>query len=160
VKGFVEAFAEKMHQRLSSDPRFQPLAVPAIDRRPLVNPTSWDHVLTIFPFMLRRNGMPLKREETARVYKLLQQDVAGARLHWPADAATLAAQRCKLGQPVQCGVIEGTPVSALRLCVSIPLIVDALGASGRGPEAVIREALLTLDKTALLTGAIDEPQAV
>jgi len=154
VKSFVETFAMKMQQRLSSDPSFQLLPVPAIDRRPLVNPSSWDHAPTIFPFMLRRDGMPLKREETARVYTLLQQE------NGDAGASALAAQRCRLGQPVQCGVVNGTPVSALRLCVSIPLIVDALGASGRGPEAVIREALLTLDKTALLTGAIDEPQAV
>jgi hypothetical protein len=48
------------------------------------------------------------------------------------------------------GSRDGVPVSALRLCVSSRLIVDAVSPKGRGAEAVIGEALAVLDKAALL----------
>ena len=160
VEAVLETFAARVRQRLSVESTFQSLPSPEIDRRPLVNQRSWDHTTTIFPFILRRpnahGGMPLTREETARVYRLLRDsNIEYPNLHWPTELRAVTTQHCKLGQPVQCGEIEGVPVSALRLCASIPLIVDAVSERGRGPETVIREALLVLDKTALLTKAID-----
>jgi len=121
-----------------------------------VNQSSWDHTPTIFPFILRRpdTAMPLTREETARVYRLLRNgEVEHSDLRQTAGLRAITVRPCKLGQPVQCGEFQGVPVSALRLCVSMPLVVDAVSAAGRGPEAVIREALLVLDKTAALTKA-------
>jgi hypothetical protein len=151
-----------VRQRLSADSVFQLLPVPKIDRRPVVNQSSWDHTQTILPFILRHphdsahGGMPLTREETARVYRLLRNgNIEHPDLRWSAELRAVSTRHCKLGQPVQCGEFRGVPVSALRLCASIPLIVDAVSASGRGSEAVIREALLVLEKTALLTNAID-----
>lgn len=142
IRAFLETFASSVRRKLSAESTFQPLPAQEIDRRPLVNQSSWDHTPTIFPFILRRfdsgrAGMPLTREETARVYALLRNG------------------EVKLGQPVQCGEFKGTPISALRLCASMPLVVDAVSETGRGPETVIREALLALDKTAALTRAID-----
>ena len=58
--------------------------------------------------------------------------------------------RCQVGQPVACGTRDGVPVSALRLCASTRLIVDALSEKGRGTTAVIAEALAVLDKAAFL----------
>jgi hypothetical protein len=68
----------------------------------------------------------------------------------------IAKRRCRLGQPVQCGTFHDVPVSALRLCASIRLIVDAISQQGRGAETVIAEALLALDKCAFLTTTIDQ----
>jgi hypothetical protein len=59
--------------------------------------------------------------------------------------------RCQLGQPVACGQRDGVPVSALRLCASARLIVEATAQNGRQASAVIERALAVLEKTALLT---------
>jgi hypothetical protein len=162
ITAFLEAFAGKVRQRLTTDPIFQLLPVPNLDRRPLVNVNSWDHTPTIFPFILRRApssqrlGAPLSRMETARVYELLRTDrLELANLNPTATTGAIAVRRCQLGQPVHCGTIDGVPVSALRLCVSIPLVVDAVSQWGRGAEIVNAEGLLALDKAALLSSTID-----
>jgi len=158
VGAFLETFAASVHRRLSDDPIFQLLPTPEIDRRPLVNQSSWDHTPTIFPFILRRpdSGMPLTREETARVYRLLQNGEAEHDPRRTAGLPATTARPCKLGQPVHCGEFQGVAVSALRLCISMMLVVDAVSETGRGQEAVIREALLVLDKTAALARTIDD----
>ena len=51
----------------------------------------------------------------------------------------------RLGQPVACGLRHGAPTTALRLCASARLVVEALGEGGAGPEAVIGQALCALD---------------
>jgi len=138
---FLLNFAGAIHQRLLSDPHFEPLPVPLLDRRPLIEANSWDHLQTIFPFLLyhpRSVGrIPLSREETRHVYQRLP------------DAAMQSSIRCQLGQPVACGTRNGIAVSALRLCVSSRLIVEATVSDDKG-MAIIKNALMALDKTALL----------
>lgn len=141
---FMQAFAEAIRHRLASDPHFESLPVPPLDRRPLIEPDNWDHLQTIFPFLLyapQPNGrIPLSREETLHIYR--QLPVAP-------DPGNLAAIRCQLGQPVACGARNGTAVSALRLCLSSRLIVEATTSTGKS-IGVIKNALLVLDKTAWL----------
>jgi hypothetical protein len=163
VASFLNLFAEAVRQRLAADPTFQPLPVLVSDRRPLVNGQSWDQTPTIFPFILRhpfdseRRGGALSRKETARVYEQLgKSDIDIPDNLSSARTRAVAAQRCHLGQPVLCGQQDDVPVSALRLCVSMRLVVDAISSGGRGTETVIGEALTTLDKTALLTKTIDQ----
>jgi hypothetical protein len=162
VATFLETFAAKVHQRLSTDASFQPLPVPELDRQPLMNRRSWDHTTTIFPFILRhgrdsgRHGEPLSREQTARVYKLLgRNNIELPEFSRSTEMRDIASRRCQLGQPVPCGEFRGVPVSALRLCASMRLIVDAVSESGRGPETVMAEVMLALDKAALLARVID-----
>jgi hypothetical protein len=138
IAGFVEAFASAARERLANDPAFTPLAVPALDRAALRGEKSWDGTPTIFPFILCAGGSPLSRMQTARVHALLAKD------------------RCQLGQPVVCGRLNGMAVSALRLCLSARLIVDAVSPKGRGPAAVIAEAQLALTRAALLAGVHGE----
>jgi hypothetical protein len=169
IASFLHEFAEAVRQRLARDPTFQPLPVPAPDRRPLVNVQSWDQTPTIFPFILRhpfgseRRGGALSRKETARVYEQLGKgDIEIPKTLSSARTRVVAAQSCHLGQPVLCGQSDGVPVSALRLCASMRLAVDAISPGGRGSEAVIAEALTALDKTALLTKTVGQcaaPQA-
>jgi hypothetical protein len=128
---------------------------------------SWDLIPTIFPFLLCRPAdskirrAPLNREETAQVHQLLAVDGIGvSSRHFSPTMGPIVSRRCQLGQPVRCGIHHGVPVSALRLCASVRLIVDAISPQGRGAETVISEALLTLDKCAFLTTAIDQANSV
>jgi len=137
IADFLESFAKAVAHHLTNDEAFEPLTAPALDRGPISPAASWDRFPTIFCFLLRHrsvSGRPtwLNQDETKRVHELL------------------LSSRCQLGQPVSCGTREGIPVSALRLCVSSRLIVDALSPSGRGRKAVIAEALAVLDQAALL----------
>jgi len=163
ITSFLENFAENVRRRLTSDPIFQLLPVPNLDRRPLANLNSWDSTQTIFPFVLfhppnaERHGAPLSCEETARVYKLLGTEIIDfGNFDLSAEMRAIATLRCQLGQPVQCGTFRDFPVSALRLCASMRLIVDAVSPYGRGAKTVIGEALLALDKAALLATSIGQ----
>ncbi len=160
IGDFLDAFAAKVLERLSSDSAFSPVPLPPLDRRPLLAENSWDRRPTIFPFFLCHHGAPLSREMTTRVHTMLAKggaDLAGlASPKSPHEMHAVAAQRCQLGQPVVCGVFDGRSISALRLCASARLVVDAISPQGRGPEVVIAEALLALDKTALLARAVSK----
>lgn len=154
VTNFLQTFAEVIRQRLLSDPVFEPLPAPPLDRRPLIEATSWDHIQTIFPFLLFHRGtragrVPLSREETLRVYELLQVDLANhPDFERAGVSGAIASLRCQLGQPVACGTHDGMPVSALRLCMSTRLIVEGTAKGGRAATAVIERALAALDKIA------------
>jgi hypothetical protein len=148
---FLRAFAEAIHQRLSSDPHFEPLPVTPLDRRPLIATNNWDHLQTIFPFLLYSplltGRIPLNREQTGNVYQQLQSSLWTITLdHTEGNIALIC---CQLGQPVACGTRNGTPVSALRLCLSSRLIVEAITQCDQG-LSIIDDALKALDKTAWL----------
>ncbi|HEX4198546.1 MAG TPA: hypothetical protein VHZ26_14000 [Caulobacteraceae bacterium] len=135
VKTFMEAFATAIQARLADDPAFEPLATRKLSRAAIGAPASWDRTPSIFPFVLRgRGGGYLSLAETQAVYRSLAS--AGARL----------------GQPVRCGVRDGAPASALRLCNSARLVVEALSEGG-DPEAVIATALGVLDRAAAAASA-------
>ncbi len=146
IINFIMAFTETISQRLISDPHFEPLAAPQLDRRPLIESDNWDHLQTLFPFLLydpqSAGRNPLSREQTRNVYQQLPVKLE----HPENDAGTI---RCQLGQPVSCGIRNSIPVSALRLCISSRLIVEAAGRDDKG-FAIINDALAALDKTAAI----------
>lgn len=156
VASFLRSFADAIGNRLIDDGVFEMLPVPPLDRRALLAPASWDHIQTIFPFVLNQSKSraakrTLSREETMRVYRLLQVDLAHhADFERGGTSGHIASSRCQLGQPVACGVRDGVPVSALRLCASTRLIVEAAARGGRNAAAVIEKAMTALDKIALL----------
>lgn len=156
VARFLHAFARAVQHRLTSDPAFEPIPVPRIDRRPLVEAVSWDHIPTIFPFLLHRPGNgPLNREQTARVYQYLQADLSSHPGLNPGGARhSIAALRCQLGQPAAFGDRNGLPVSALRLCASARLVVEATAGGKDNSAVVIERARAALDKTALLVRSL------
>jgi hypothetical protein len=134
---FLEYFADVITKRLAANSAFEPLVLPSLDRGPLFPANAWDCNPTIFPFLLRRrtaSGQPvyLSPAETKKVHELLSE--AG----------------CQVGQPVPCGKREGQPVSALRLCLSSRLIVEALADEGRGAGKVIADAVGLLNQAARL----------
>lgn len=133
-------FSRAMLARLELDPRFMPLAVPTLRRPALQSGRRWDLEQTIFPFLtLKKHAdgshRPLDRPRTAQLYAQLRGSPA-------------SAERCyALGQPVNCGELDGQPVSALRLCLSAPLLVQACEG---GIDGIIRLALSALDRCAEL----------
>ncbi|MGB8295392.1 MAG: hypothetical protein WCG85_08180 [Polyangia bacterium] len=131
VATFLRTFASAVQARLARDPSFESLAAPPLDRSPVAGGGTWDHIPTIFPFLLRRPDF-LSPEATGMVYK------------------ALLARHIQIGQPVPCGRRQERPVSALRLCTSMRLAVDALSPQGRGTNIVIAETLAVLDQTAQL----------
>lgn len=154
VQRFLDQFALAIQKRLAGHPLFEALPVPPLERGPLAGTEGWDRVPSIFPFLLfhRGNGTvkrPLGRDETMQVYQLLQADLTDRPdLDLTGVNPESAAMRCQLGQPVPCGLRDGVPVSALRICASTRLIVEAVAQDGG--RAVIERALAVLDKTALI----------
>jgi len=130
---------------------FEIIAKRKINRSPLMEAGSWDHIPTIFPFLLRHqsSGVVFNQEETARLYDLMQRDLSN-HSNIPLDKTPLARRLCMPGQPVVCGSRNGMQLSVLRLSIDMRLIVDALSDLGRGEEAVIEDAITVLDKAALL----------
>lgn len=162
VREFIAAFGAAIRQRLAADARFEPLSTPAIDRGEFGDKDSWDALPTIFGFVLHRvaedgSCIALTRAQTAALYQLLPLDLTApehrAGLEVGADRATVAL-RCQFGQPVACGSRDGTPVSALRVCLSARLIVEATADHGARADRVIQRALAALDKAAWLVQAL------
>jgi hypothetical protein len=135
VTAFMGSFAAAIQARLADDPAFEPLATRKLNRAAIGAPPGWDRTPSIFPFLLRRpGGGYLGLAETQAIYRSLAS--AGARL----------------GQPVRCGVRDGAPVSALRICNSARVIVEALSEGG-DPDVVTVQALGVLDRAAAAASA-------
>jgi len=146
VAGVFERFGAGVRGALADDPAFEPLPLPKLAR--FEADASWDTAPTIFPFLLRhvRDGAAgelFNRDETLRVYAALRTPLsprAGSPL--TREQLTLPVE---LGQPVILGVRDGVPISALRICASARLAVEAL-AGGETPMTA--RALDALAKTA------------
>jgi len=152
IRDFLMTFAQAVEHHLAQSPAFEFLPSPTLDRGPFGSAKSWDHLPTIFSFLLVRRSSSggavwLNQDETKKVHELLRDDLGGSS---ETSSHALLSSRCQLGQPVACGTRDGIPVSALRLCASTRLIVDAVSPQGRGAKTVIAEALAALDKAALL----------
>jgi hypothetical protein len=162
IINFIQAFAQAIRQRLCSDPHFEALPVLQLNRSPLIEANNWDQLQTIFPFLLYAPQpaarIPLSSEQTRNIYHGLQSRLCSPT---PVDQnglwsttpnytnSDIATIRCQLGQPVACGSRNGIAVSALRLCLSSRLLIQATACNNKG-ITIINDALKTLDKTALL----------
>jgi len=149
IAAFATRFAEAVTARVIADPLFEPLETRRLDRAALGAEVSWDQIPTIFPFLLRhapggRGGL-LSLAATLDVYR-------GASAEpFPANPAVA---RARLGQPVRCGARDERPISALRLCNSARLIVEAVTGGEPAAAAVIARAMAALDRTASQVRAV------
>jgi hypothetical protein len=135
----LSAFAESVTARLANDPAFRPLDSRPLNRSDLSGASSvlrWDEIPSIFSFYLRNShdGGLLTANETAAVYTELA-----------IEDGELAAVR--IGQPVRCADFGDVPASALRICLSAPLIVAACENAGALAD-FIAQAMMVLDRTA------------
>lgn len=157
---FLSSFGEAVQAKLESDPLLEPLPLPDLNREPLVEANSWDHIPTIHPFLIfqpndTKGRSALERDQTLRIYQLLQTDLSTRKeFGGDKDESYLAGLRCQLGQPVSCGQRDGVPVSALRICVSMRMIVQATANDGRDTQGIIDFAIAALDKTTLLVKSL------
>lgn len=150
ITAFLERFSAAVKRRISNDPVFEALPVSPLDRSAILQSKSWDHIQTIFPFLLKHpaTGNYFTHKETSKVHELLGQNL---KEHAEIPFRSVVTElRCRVGQPVSCGQRGDLPVSAMRLCISSRLIVDALSPEGRGADTVIAEAIAVLDKAAML----------
>jgi hypothetical protein len=152
IADFLNTFARAITRHLSTHPAFELVPMPRLNRAPIAPAESWDYLPTIFSFLLQRQTASgetvwLSQDETKKVHELLRKDLHELP---GTDSPALLALRCQVGQPVNCGTRNGAPVSALRLCASTRLILDALAPKGRGTKAVIADAIAVLEKAALL----------
>jgi hypothetical protein len=150
VTRFFGDFAAAVGERLADDEALESAPVRPLERTGLGASPSWDRVQTIFPFFLKRGGRLMTSVETLAVQRLMAS-VLGAWADW-----NVAGRRIQLGQPVHCGQRRGTELSAVRLCLSARLAVEALAPGGCGAEAMIGEALVALDKASWLTGRLSD----
>ncbi len=146
VDAFLQSFGRAITTHLAANRCFEAVAIAPLQRAALAAGDSWDLRQTIFPFLFYApdgdgGRRPLRREETEKLYRQLRE-----------PQATGAARRFQLGQPVACGERGGVAVSALRLCVSAPMLVRACR-DGQG-EAVLAEALAALDQVTRLVSAM------
>jgi hypothetical protein len=146
VADFLQQFADRVLGYMHAQACFEVLPTPVLSRLPVIAGSSWDTIPTIFPFLLRHTeGKHLSREQTSAIYQALQVDLS-AQYSDP-----VAATRGQLGQPVMCGERNGEPVSAVRICASARMVVEASAQKGHGgANTVINSALSVLDKTLLL----------
>lgn len=142
ITRFLQDFAAAVKMRLAHDPCFAALPAAPLCRRTLGHEDSWDTEQTIFSFIIYRQDEPAGRrpllpDETRQVYEVLRHPGAGTE-----------TRRFQLGQPVPCGERDGVAVSALRLCVSVPMIVAACQgeAVDNDADAAIADAMAALDK--------------
>lgn len=105
IQTIISDFSKIIQNYLISSPYFEPLETPILNREGLINEPTWDCLPTIFPFMPYRDNQPFSRIENLAIYQQLPQQ----------------NPRCQIGQPVICG----NEKSALRLCLSSRLIVEA-----------------------------------
>ncbi len=138
-------------EALARHGELQPLEVRPLDRGLGANP-GWDAQKTIFPFLLRSglSGRWLVPAETARVWRLMREDLATEADGMSLQAHAAARLRIELGQPVAAGSQRGAPVAALRLCLSSRLICEAAGSDPRAASRLLSDARLALAKAAWL----------
>ena len=150
LRPFFRRFKEVVTNYLQQNPHFEVVPNPRLDRSNLVSNDTWDNEQSIFPFVVYQcledgTRRPLSRKESLLVYQQLQHPTAHSQNR----------RRFQLGQPVLCGERDGVPVSALRLCISAPMLIaaqDSLMA-----ETIINDATMALDYIAEISdGLLDQ----
>lgn len=153
TREILRRFAAAVQMRLHRDPCFAALPVPALDRTALCAISAWDDIQTIHPFLLYRplpqgGRIPLRRHETADIHR-----------HIGAAASDHGEWAFQLGQPVDCGSRSQVQVSALRLCMSARLVVQAARDRDLGTR-IIGQAMACLDRIAASIHAAADRQRI
>jgi hypothetical protein len=156
IANFLRTFGKAVQDKLQRSPLLDPLPLPSLARGSLAEADNWDHIASIHPFLLfypnaAKGRSALDRDQTLRVYQLLQADLSTRKMFGNDNAiARIVALRCQLGQPVACGHRDGVPVSALRVCASMRMITWACADGGRDAGLVIEQAISAVEKAELL----------
>jgi hypothetical protein len=114
-------------------------------------------VRTVFPFVVRRDGVPLSAAETRTIYRALNEDVC--EIVDCRGQERLAATICHIGQPVALKM-DGVETAALRISADARLVSECFaGTSVLDAIAALKQrsagAGTVLDKVALLANNLD-----
>lgn len=156
IAGFLSDFGNAVQVKLQRSPLLDPLPLPSLARGTLAEANNWDHIPSIHPFLLfypnaAKGRSALDRDQTQRVYQLLQADLSTRKMFSnDSGIGHTVAMRCQLGQPVACGHRDGVPVSALRVCASMRMITKACANGGNNTGLVIEQAISAIEKAELL----------
>ncbi|UIF88668.1 hypothetical protein KAF44_25470 (plasmid) [Cupriavidus necator] len=156
VTYIARTFEHAVSTWLDESQHFLFLKNPALRRDPSGTCESWDHIQTIFPFIMLekhrgRKAKPLSLESTRLIYNQMNKRIAkntGDRTQ------KIIAARCEIGQPVVCGETQGDQVAALRLCLSSRLIRQAAEDKESGMRNLIDRGITTLEKSEFLVRRI------
>lgn len=142
VDAFAQRFAGAVQAWISANAQFEALEARGLDRAAIGGRAQgWDVTPTIFPFLLKHTDGRgyLSLAATQDVYRGLCAEPFPPRA---------GQSRARLGQPVKCGARDDRPISALRLCNSARLMVEAVTGGEAGAQAVIDRAVAVLERTA------------
>ncbi len=148
VHDFLKTWQRAVSTRLAQDDAFEVLPVAALQRETGATPT-WDNVQTIFPFKVFKTAPGAARQALS----LQEMALLFQQLRSPQSARGVPCNRFQLGQPVRCGLQQGQPVSALRLCSGARLVTES-SAAGQPVEQAVADAMLALDQIARLAQAL------
>ncbi len=157
----LAAFGDAVRDAMAASDTVEYCVVPHFRRRG--SPAEgWDHLTTIFPFIVFGRAdtgerVALSYDQARQVYTWLNRDIANLL---PAEATgrerRIAARRCHIGQPVKIDRRGCESVGALRLCAGARIVSGvsfdpALGASpGERLRREIDDARLVFDKIGLI----------
>ncbi|MFZ6721744.1 hypothetical protein [Undibacterium sp. Ji49W] len=134
ILAFIQQFQHAVHDYFAGHPSLAMLPVAAPDRSAIMTAQGWDCYTTIFSFVLMwpaistsDKAQPYSHEDTVAIYRHLQKE-----------------KGMQLGQPVTCGMRNGKPISALRLCLGARQIVAAV--QKNQASTIIVAALEVLDE--------------
>ena len=147
----VGALAEAIVRKLRSLPDFELIPGRRLDRGIIGAANCWDGIQTIYPFFLKdARGSYLTHEQMGEMYRRLANRSPAIRL----------------GQPVACGSRDGRQMSALRLCLSAALIVEAAESNAKLQSVIdrvhtaldaISQMVLQVTETSWGRGCDDKP---
>ena len=80
---------------------------------------------TIFPFLLRANGMTLSPAQCGKLHRALNNDMRDLLPRLGPDERALAALPCHIGQPVSIAGIEA-PCGALRVSAGARIVTETV----------------------------------
>jgi hypothetical protein len=153
VHWVLQDWGQAVTERLTLDPHFSAVQVPALERPATGHWLSWDSLPTVFCLRLRQLDSAkrwhwLGADETRDVQRKMGE--IDAALTWASTTPGALATRFQIGQAVTVGQADdGQALLALRLCMDARWISQA-AATGRGAEQAIAHTLLALDKMAWL----------
>jgi hypothetical protein len=125
VSALLATFGRAVQSRIAADGWLKSLPVASLHRAD----GGWDHWQTVFPFLLRHaDGSYFTALQTRALHQALMH----------------GERRYQLGQPVACGLRDGIPVMALRLCASATMVI-----AGDAGASMTDDALAALDHIAV-----------
>ncbi|NCN69880.1 MAG: hypothetical protein GW907_01855 [Betaproteobacteria bacterium] len=149
IHDFLQSWQQAVSTRLIQDDLFEPLPVAPLQRGLIDGLPTWDSVQTIFPFKIFKRTVQGHR----RVLTLDEMTLVYRQLRSAQGAYGALSTRFALGQPVSCGMQDGQPVSALRLCSSARWVTESVAARQPVGQA-IADAMLALNRIVQLVQAL------